>query len=73
VLIAGVEGRRLDYTFLEEQVPRRTSEYHFYVDGRYFILALGAEENRWAAFEPRALAIAAGFRATEPELEPDVW
>ncbi len=73
VVIAGVEGRRLDYTFLEGEVTWRMSEYHFYVDDRYFILVLGAEENRWESFEPRSLAIAAGFRATEPRLEPAVW
>ncbi|HUT98796.1 MAG TPA: hypothetical protein VM054_06950 [bacterium] len=73
VLIAGVEGRRLDYTFLEGEKTMRVSEYHFYADGRYFILGLAAEEPRWEAFAPRALAIAANFRVTEPESDPDVW
>ena len=73
VVIAGVEGRRLDYTFLDGEVSMRMGEYHFYTGERYFILVLGAEENRWESFEPRVLAIAAGFRVTEPKLEPDVW
>ncbi|OGD71521.1 MAG: hypothetical protein A2Y64_03530 [Candidatus Coatesbacteria bacterium RBG_13_66_14] len=73
VLIAGLEGRRLDYTFLEGETTMRVSEYHFYADDRYFVLGLGTEEPRWEAFEPRALAIAAGFRVTEPKTEPLEW
>ncbi|MCX7021593.1 MAG: hypothetical protein NTW26_04830 [bacterium] len=73
VLIAGVEGRRLDYTFLEDKVTMRVSEYHFYADGRYFILGLAAEEPRWEAFAPQALAIATGFRVIEPKTAPQKW
>jgi hypothetical protein len=73
VLIAGVEGRRLDYTFLEGEVTMRVSEYHFYAGDRYFTLGLGTEEPRWEAFAPQALAVAASFRVTEPKTEPDVW
>jgi len=73
VLIAGVEGRRLDYTFLEDKVTMRVSEYHSYAGGRYFILGLAAEEPRWEAFAPRVLAVAASFRVTEPKTEPEVW
>ena len=73
VLIAGVEGRRLDYTFLEGEKTMRVSEYHFYSGDRYFVLGLAAEEPRWEAFAPQALAVAASFRVTEPKTEPDVW
>jgi hypothetical protein len=73
VIVAGVEGRRLDYTFLEGEKMMRVSEYHFYAGGRYFILGLAAEEPRWEAFEPRVLAIAASFHVTEPKTEPAAW
>jgi hypothetical protein len=73
VLVAGVEGRRLDYTFLEGEKLMRVSEYHFYAGGRYFVLGLAAEELQWEAFEPRVLAIAASFHVTEPKTEPTAW
>jgi hypothetical protein len=73
IVIAGVEGRRLDYTFLEGEKPMRVSEYHFYAGDRYFVLGLGTEESRWEAFEPRVLAIAASFRVTEPKTAPREW
>jgi hypothetical protein len=73
VLVAGMEGRRLDYTFLGGETAMRVSEYHFYAGDRYFVLGLMAEEARWGGFAPRALAIAASFRVTEPKTAPLEW
>lgn len=73
VVVSGLQGRRLDYTFLSGMLTWRMSECHIYADDRYFILILGAEEDRWGVFEPRVRAITASFHVTYPRAGARRW